>query len=155
VELRPHWSFLTGPLVISIATIAVGVTLDIAVPHTSVALHWVEGVVVAVPCLWLAARVARWRTTNLVLTNQRLVEWRGVLSPRQGETMLSDLASVAVVQSLARRIVGTGRLELELRENSEIRWIDDVRKPVIVQRVIHRRLEPYAEPPFAQGSPFD
>ncbi len=150
VDVRPHWSFLTGPLVASVIAIAAGVTLDFAFPHTSVALHWAEGLAVAVPCLWLAARVVRWRTTSLILTSLRLVERWGVVSRRQAETALAHIASVTVVQTFGRRIVGTGRLELEIRGDDEIRWIDDVRKPVIVQRVIHRRLLPYAEP----GTPF-
>jgi Bacterial PH domain len=151
VDIRPHWSFLTGPLIASVAAIAVGVTLDFAIPHTSVALHWVEGLVVAVPCLWLTGRVVRWRTTSLILTSHRLVERSGVWSRRQAETPLAHIAAVTVVQTLGRRIVGTGRLELEFRDDEEIRWIDDVRKPVIVQRVIHRRLQPYPEPGAAFG----
>ncbi len=146
VELRPHWSFLTGPLAVSVAAIAAGVLLDVGIPHTSVGLHWVEGVAVAVPCLWLALRLVRWRTTRLVLTSHRLIERWGVLTRRQAETALSHIAAVTVVQSLARRIVGTGRLELEIRGDDEIRWIDDVRKPAVVQRVIHRRLQPYPGP---------
>ncbi len=143
VEIRPHWSFLSGPLAVSIIAIGVGVALDVGIPHTSVPLHWVEGLAVALPCLWLAVRVVRWRTTSLVLTSLRLVERWGILTRRQSETPLSHIVSVTVDQSLARRIVGTGRLELEIRGDDEISWIDDVRKPVIVQRVIHRRLEPY------------
>ena len=143
VELRPHWSFLSGPLFASLATIAVGVSLDLALPHTSVELHWVEGAVVAVPCTWLALRFVRWRRTTLTLTDRRLVERSGVLMRRQAETALVDIAAVAAVQSFVRRIVGTGRLELEIRDDHEVRWIDDVRKPEIVQRVIHRRLRPF------------
>jgi uncharacterized membrane protein YdbT with pleckstrin-like domain len=143
VDIKPHWSFLSAPLVVSAFVIAVGVGLDVGIPHTSVAMHWVEGSVVAVPCLWLAVRVVRWRMTGLVVTSVRIVEQWGVMSYRQSETMLSHVASVTVVQSLFRRIIGTGRLELEIRGDDEIRWIDDVRKPVILHRVINRRLPPY------------
>jgi hypothetical protein len=141
VDIRPHWSFLTGPLIVSLAAIAGGVALDVGVPHTSVALHWVEGLVVAVPCLWLLLRVMRWRTTRLVLTSLRLVEQRGLVIRRRSETALADIAAVTVVQPLVRRIVGTGRLEVE-RWDDDVRWIDDVRKPVVLARVITRRLGP-------------
>jgi uncharacterized membrane protein YdbT with pleckstrin-like domain len=117
------------------------VALDVGVPHTSVALHWVEGLVVAVPCLWLLLRVMRWRTTRLVLTSLRLVEQRGLVIRRRSETALADIAAVTVVQPLVRRIVGTGRLEVE-RWDDDVRWIDDVRKPVVLARVITRRLGP-------------
>jgi uncharacterized membrane protein YdbT with pleckstrin-like domain len=151
VDIRPHWSFLAGPLAASTIAIAIGVTLDLAIPHTSVGLHWVEGLVVAVPCAWLALRVVRWRTTSLILTSSRLIEAWGVLSRRQADTALARIATVTVVQTLVRRMVGTGRLELEIRGDEEIHGIDDVRKPVIVQRVIHRRLQPYPEPGAAYG----
>ncbi len=151
VDIRPHWSFLSGPLIISVLAIALGVALDVAFPHTSVTLHWVEGLVVAVPCVWLAVRVVRWRMTSLVLTSGRLIEQWGVVSRRQAETPLAAIISTTVVQSLPRRVVGTGRLELELGE--EMRWIDDVRKPVILQRVIHRRLRPYPDPGTLSDGP--
>jgi len=145
VDIRPHWSYLSGPLVVAAVTLGIGVTLDIGYPHTSVALHWVEGLVVAVPCLWLAVRTARWWTTSLILTSVRLVELKGVTSTRLSETPLDSVVSVTAVQSLGRRILGTGRLDLEIRGERRLRSIDDVRKPVILQRVITRRLRPYSE----------
>jgi uncharacterized membrane protein YdbT with pleckstrin-like domain len=154
VDLKPHWSFLTAPLLVSLAVIAAGVALDVGIPHTSVALHWVEGSVVAVPCVWLVARVVRWRRSSLILTSVRLVEQWGVASRQQAETELSRIVSVTAVQSLVRRIIGTGRLELEILGEEEIRWLDDVRKPVILQRVINRRLRPFDQYPY-EPHPFD
>ena len=142
-DLKPHWTFLTGPLVVSLVAVAIGVALDVGIPHTSVALHWVEGAVVAVPCAWLVVRVVRWRCSSLVLTSARLVELWGVGSRHQAQTLLSEIVSVTVVQSLLRRILGSGRLELELVGEDGVRWIDDVRKPTILQRVISRRLRPF------------
>jgi uncharacterized membrane protein YdbT with pleckstrin-like domain len=146
VEVRPHWSYLTAPLAVSAVVIAIGVALDVAIPHTSVALHWVEGLVVAVPCLWLAVRVVRWRNTRVVLTSMRIIELWGVLSRQQAETMLAHVASVTVVQTMVGRIIGSGRIELEVRGDGAPRWLADVRKPAVVRRVIHRRLQPYPEP---------
>ena len=67
VDIRPHWTSLTGPLVVALVVIALGITLDVAVPHTSVALHWVEGAVVALPCIWLAVRFVLWRRLWLMV----------------------------------------------------------------------------------------
>jgi hypothetical protein len=142
VDIAPHWSFLAGPLVAAVAAIAVGITLDVGIPHTSVDLHWAEGVVVAVPCLWLAARVVRWRRTRLVLTSARIVVCWGAVSRPRFEVGLSEIARADVVQSLFRRLVDTGRVELVLWEDGEVHEIDDVRKPLVLQRVITRRLRP-------------
>ncbi len=146
VDIRPHWSFLTAPLLVSLVTVAVGVALDVGIPHTSVGLHWVEGLVVAVPLGWLALRSVRWRTSSLVLTSVRLVEQWGVVPRRRWERGLAEIASVTVVQSLVRRLFGTGRLVFEMHDEDEIHWIDDVRKPVVLQRLIHRRLRPATGP---------
>jgi hypothetical protein len=51
-----------------------------------------------------------------------------------------------VVQTLVGRIIGSGRIELEVRGDGQVRWLADVRKPAVVRRVIHRRLQPYQEP---------
>jgi len=148
VDIRPHWSYVSAPLVLSLAVVAVGIALDVGFPHTSVALHWVEGGAVAVPCAWLAVRVVRWRTTGLVLTPHRLIEYWGVVSHRQWEIRLSRIESTRVVQSPLRRLVGTGRLELAFRVEDEdaVRWIEDVRKPVILQRIVNRRMAPPPDP---------
>jgi hypothetical protein len=145
VDIRPHWLFLAGPLATALVVIIVGVVLDATIPHTSVALHWVEGLVVAVPCAWLAVRAVRWRTTRLLLTNRRVAEQWGVLVRRDLSTSLGDIAYVVVIRSLLRRMVGTGRIELVLHDGGT-RLIEDVRKPVIFQRVITRRLRPSPPP---------
>ena len=145
VDIRPHWSYLSGPLVVSIVVIAIGVALDVGIHHTSVGLHWVEGLVVAVPCAWLAVRVVRWRRTSLIVTSARVLEQWGVMSRRQSEVRLAHIVSVTAVQSLIRRILGTGRIEFDIEGDDQIHWIDDVRKPVILQRVITRRLLPFDE----------
>ena len=142
MDSKPHWSFLAGPLVVALVAVAAGVALDVGIPHTSVTLHWVEGVVVAIPCLWLAARVVRWRRTTLVLTNQRIVVCWGAVERPRWEVALADIRRADVEQSLLRRLIGTGRIELTLWEGGPVREIDDVRKPVVLQRVISRRLGP-------------
>lgn len=151
VDIAPHWTFLTGPFTVAILTVAGGITLDVALPHTSVTLHWVEGLVVAVPCAWLCFRFVRWRTTRLVMTSERIIEQWGVLARQHRSTALADIDAVFVNQSLLRRMAGTGRIELEMRGGGRMLEVEDVRKPVILCRVITRRLTPY--PPTDPGFP--
>jgi Bacterial PH domain len=151
VDLHPHWTFLTGPLAVAGVFVAIGVTLDVEFPHTSVALHWLEGLVVAVPCVWLVVRAVRWRTTSLVMTTQRLVEAWGVAHRQEWDVPLERIASVAIVQTLPRRLLGTGRLRLTLWEDNRSFWIDDVRKPAVLRRVIIRRMGTGPPPERAMG----
>jgi uncharacterized membrane protein YdbT with pleckstrin-like domain len=138
LDIRPHWMYLIGPLTVTLVVVAAAVTLDIAFVHTSVAAHWVEGIIAAIPCAWLVARFVRWRMTSLILTNVRVIERFGVLSRRGTQILLADINRVDARQSLIRKLVGTGRLFIEVTDGGVYEF-GDVRKPVALQRVIIRR----------------
>ena len=141
VDIRPHWTFLTGPLLVALAVVAVGITLDVAIPHTSVTVHWVEGAVVAVPCAWLAVRVIRWRRAWLVVTSYRIVDQWGAASGNRVEIPLDSIEQVRVDQGLVRRILGTGSIDVVVWDRGVLHRIEDARKPVVLARIITRRLE--------------
>jgi uncharacterized membrane protein YdbT with pleckstrin-like domain len=134
--------YLIGPLVTSLVAVAGAVALDVGLPHSSVGIHWLEGIGAAIPCVWLVVRFVRWRTTGLVITSFRLVERHGVMSRRGAEIRLSQIQRVDVVQSLFRRMVGTGQLEVTAWGEEDILTIGDVRKPMVLQRIINRRIPP-------------
>jgi uncharacterized membrane protein YdbT with pleckstrin-like domain len=138
LDIRPHWIYLIGPLTATLVVVAAAVALDIAFVHTSVVAHWVEGIIAAIPCVWLVARFVRWRRTSLILTNVRVIERFGVFSSRGTQILLSDINGVDARQSLLRRMVGTGQLFIEVRDGGVYQF-GDVRKPVALQRVIIRR----------------
>jgi len=142
VDIRPHWTFLTGPLATALATIAVGIALDVGIPRTSVALHWVEGIVVAVPCAWLAVRFVRWRRSWLMLTTHRIVDQWGAAGGNQIDIPLDSVDRVVVDQGLAHRIVGSGAIEVVVWEHGLLHRIEDARKPAVLARIITRRLGP-------------
>jgi Bacterial PH domain len=142
VDIRPHWTFLTGPLLASLAVVALGITLDVAIPHTSVDLHWVEGVVVAVPCAWLAGRTIRWRRSWLLLTSVRLVDQWGAATGSQVDIPLESIERVTVVAGFFRRMIGSGRIDVAVWGQGVLHRIEDARKPVVLTRVITRRLGP-------------
>jgi uncharacterized membrane protein YdbT with pleckstrin-like domain len=138
LDIRPHWIYLIGPLTVTALVVAAAVMLDIAIVHTSVAAHWVEGIIAAIPCAWLVVRFVRWRMTSLILTNVRVIERYGVISRRGAQILLADINRVEARQSLPRKVVGTGRLFIEVGDGGVYQF-GDVRKPVALQRVIIRR----------------
>jgi uncharacterized membrane protein YdbT with pleckstrin-like domain len=140
VDIRPHWTFLTGPLLAALATIAVGVTLDVAFPHTSVVAHRVEGAVVALPCAWLAVRVVRWRRSWLMLTSDRIVDQWGAARGDQIDIPLDAVEQVVVDQSALRRVLGTGTIDVVVWDQGVLHRIADARKPAVLARIITRRL---------------
>jgi uncharacterized membrane protein YdbT with pleckstrin-like domain len=142
VDIRPHWVYLTAPLLTSLVVVAIGITLDVAVPHTSVALHWVEGAVVAVPCAWLAVRMVRWRRSWLLLTSYRIVDQWGAARGNQIDIPLDSVDRVVVDQGMVRRLFGTGSIDVLVRGEGVLHRIEDVRRPVVLARIITRRLGP-------------
>jgi uncharacterized membrane protein YdbT with pleckstrin-like domain len=146
VDIKPHWMYLIGPLLTALAVVGLAVTLEVGFPHTSVGWHRVEAVAAIIPCVWLVLRFIRWRMTSLVVTSFRLVERHGVASTRTTEIWLSNVEEVEAAQSLFRRMLGTGELEVTLYGDNGIRVFRDVRKPVVLARVIGRRLTPRPNP---------
>jgi uncharacterized membrane protein YdbT with pleckstrin-like domain len=147
VDIKPHWMYLIGPLTTAVAVVGLAVALEVGFPHTSVGWHRVETVAAVIPCVWLILRFIRWRMTNLVVTSFRIVERSGVASSRTTEIWLSNVEAVHAGQSLFRRMLGTGEIEVTLYGEADIPVFRDVRKPVILQRVIARRLTPRSNPP--------
>lgn len=140
VDVHPHWLFLSGPAVATVVVVAAAVGVELGVPHEPSALHWVEGVVAAVPLCWLAARVVRWRLRRLLVTSQRILELRGVGQQRPAEVGLAEVERVDAVASLPRRLVGAGSLVLVLWGDDVVRVLEDVRRPDVLARIIARRL---------------
>lgn len=142
VDIRPHWVFLTGPLVVALVAVTLGITLDVTIPHTSVGLHWVEGAVVAVPCAWLAVRFVRWRRSWLMLTSYRIVDQWGAARGNQIDIPLDSVEQVVVDQGPFRRLLGTGAIDVAVWDQGILHRIEDARKPVVLCRIITRRLGP-------------
>lgn len=142
VDIRPHWVFLSGPLVVALVAVAIGVTLDVGIPHTSVQVHWIEGVVVAAPCAWLAARVVRWRRCWLMVTSDRLIDQWGWASGSRIDIPLESIERVTAVQSPLRRLIGTGSVDVSVWDQGVLHRVEDARKPPVLARIITRRLGP-------------
>jgi uncharacterized membrane protein YdbT with pleckstrin-like domain len=151
VDIKPHWMYLVGPLVTSVVVIGVAVGFEIAFPHTPVGWHRVEAITAFVPCAWLVIRFIRWRMAGLVVTSFRIVERHGVFRSSTSEIWLSSIEAVDTVQSVFRRMVGTGELEVTIYGEDDLQVFGDVRKPAILQRIIARRLTP---PPGYDGAHF-
>ncbi len=140
VDIRPHWVFLSAPLLAALVAVAVGITLDVAIPHTSVSLHWVEGAMVAIPGTWLAVRFVRWRRCWLMLTTDRLVDQWGAAPGNHVDIPLDSIERVTAVQSPVRRLVGTGAVDVVVWGQGVLHRVEDARHPTVLVRIISRRL---------------
>ena len=140
VDLRPHWVFFLGPLVLTAASVAVVAVVVHQFPKAPVGVAWLLAVLVGVPAFWLAARLARWFGTSLVVTDRRIVLRTGVLGRRLVNLRLQRVVDTHCTQRPLERLIGSGRLVLEVEGEEGGLAIDDVRRPRSLQRVINRQL---------------
>jgi membrane protein YdbS with pleckstrin-like domain len=140
VDLRPHWIFFLGPLFLTAAAIAVVAVIAHQYPKAPVAVAWLLAVLVAAPAVWLAARLARWFGTSIVVTDRRIVFRSGVLGRRVVNLRLQRVVDTHCNQRPLERLIGAGTIVLEVEGEEGGLALDDVRRPRVLQRVINRQL---------------
>ena len=139
LDLRPHWWFLapTGALLAALSLLGLGALLT----------SWWGPVDVVILVLWLGACGAfawvyvQWTTTNFVVTNERLVSRKGVISKEGIEIPLDRINTVFFKQSIFERIIGAGDLGIESAGEGGRQEFTDIRKPNLVQNEIYRQVE--------------
>lgn len=141
VDLRPHWLFFQGPVLVSAGALALAIGVIAKFPKAPTAIGIVLIVVVAIPLLWLLGRLARWFGTSLVLTNTRLILRSGVVGRKNVQLRLQRVSEVHFNQSLFDRMLGTGQLIIEVLGQEGSVLVNDVRHPGVVQRVINTQLD--------------
>jgi membrane protein YdbS with pleckstrin-like domain len=140
VDLRLHWIFFFGPAVLTAAAVAGAIAVAVTFPKAPVAVAGVLAVMVAIPALWLAGRLVRWLGISLVVTTTRLIYRQGVMGRDVVQLRLQRVGDIQCTQTLVDRVIGSGRLVVEL-VGEEPMVIDDVRRPRALQRVITRQLD--------------
>jgi membrane protein YdbS with pleckstrin-like domain len=158
VDLRPHWAYLSGPVALSLAAVAAALIVQNQYPDAPEFVQVMLAVMVGLPVLWLIARVAKWLSTSLVVTDRRLIFRSGVLGRRVVQLRLQRIVDIHCSQSLLERVIGTGRLIVEVEGEEGAVTVEDVRRPRALQRVLTRQLDEIdrarssyrnGEPPFA------
>jgi uncharacterized membrane protein YdbT with pleckstrin-like domain len=140
IDLRPHWSFLIGPVVAAIGVIVVAVAIVAAFPSAPGVVLVAVLLFLAAAMLWVAGRYARWASTSFVLTNSRVVYRTGVLSRHGREIPLDRLNDISVHQSILERLVGSGRLFIESAGAMGQEAFIGVPECLTVQKAIHQQL---------------
>jgi uncharacterized membrane protein YdbT with pleckstrin-like domain len=140
LDLHPHWWFFAPPLIVLIASIALGIVTWAAGPDGP----WLNvpvGALILVCLAWFGWRYLRWITTNFVVTTDRLIYRHGVLSKHGIEIPLDRVNTVFFRQSIFERIVGSGDLVIESAGEMGRQAFSNVRHPSAVQNEIYRQIE--------------
>ena len=140
LDLRPHWWFLSGPVVTLVVFIVLSIALMAAVepPDAIVLVILAAGVALMI---WFLARYAKWATTNFVVTSDRLIHRSGVIAKQGLEIPLERVHNIHFHQSIWERIIGAGDLLIESGGERGQQTFNDIRKPALVQNIIYRTIE--------------
>lgn len=139
LEQRPHWFFLFGPAVALIASLALAIWVAQADVSDFVLFPALALAVVAL--LFFLWRYAQWITTDFVLTTDRLIYRKGVLSRQGREIPLERLNDVSYHQSLFQRMLRAGDLLVESAGERGQSHFGHFAHPQDIQNEIHRAIE--------------
>ncbi|MDA8391433.1 MAG: PH domain-containing protein [Actinomycetota bacterium] len=111
-DLRPHWSVLMPPGVLSAVVLASAVTLDLLFPGMPVA-----ALVLLVLCIFASAAYFAWAavkraSVHYVLTTDRIVMTWGVLSRHGRELPLWRVADLSYRQTVLQRVLRSGTVSI-------------------------------------------
>jgi len=141
LDLHPHWWFFAGPVFALLVSIVFGIMVRILLGgEAEQGLTWTAIVVIVLCAAWLVVRYLRWATTNFVITSDRLIFRSGVLAKRGIEIPLERVNNVIFNQSIFERMVGAGDLLIESGGEDGQQRFSDVRKPELVQNLIHAQM---------------
>lgn len=136
LDLHPHWWYFVKPVVVLVVGIVGAVALR-DVDAARIAFL----VVIVVSAGWLAVVYAKWTTTNVVVTTDRLIHRVGVLGKQGKEIPLERVNDIAVSQTLFERLIGSGDVTIESGGERGQQIFSDIPKPFLVQNVIYTEME--------------
>ncbi len=143
LDLRPHWWFLTPRALLSVAALIVGIVVLAQgwEGWAASGLNIVLAVAILVALVWFLMRLAKWVTTEFVLTNKRVIYRYGVIGKNGKEIPLDKINTVFFDQTVFERMIGCGTVAMESAGESGKDSFDHIRKPSLVQSEIYRQME--------------
>lgn len=139
LDLRPHWFFLFGPALALIAALALAIWVSQAVDSDFALFPALALAVVAL--LLFLIRFAQWVTTDFVLTTDRLVYRKGIVSRHGREIPLERVNDVSYQQTLFQRMMRAGDLMVESGGERGQSHFGHFAKPQDIQNEVHRAIE--------------
>jgi uncharacterized membrane protein YdbT with pleckstrin-like domain len=150
VDVHPHWLFFAEP---GLTVLALLVVLAIAAATVGGALTAIVGILIGLAVIWFLWRLATWRFTHFVITNDRLIYRSGVFAKRGIQIPLERVNNVNFKQGILERIVGAGDLLVESAGEDGQQHFTDVRHPDKLQNVIHEQINENEQRQYPSAAP--
>lgn len=144
LDLRPHWWEVAPSTAVLVVALIAGIALlagEIGSGFLGDMVDLFAAVGILAALGWAGIAYVKWLTTNFVLTNDRLIYRKGVLSKKGIEIPIGRVNTVVFNQTVLERMLGSGDLEIESASQHGMQRFNNVRKPSIVQNTIHAMLD--------------
>jgi uncharacterized membrane protein YdbT with pleckstrin-like domain len=139
VDTHPHWWMFAGS--VTRLVLAIAVAIGIVVQFDGKAVNYVGIGLIAVTVVNLLVVYLKWRTTDFVLTSDRLVTRAGILSRNSREIPLERINDLSCHQSLFERIIHAGDLMVESGGEMGQSTFHNFGDPFELQNAVHRAIE--------------
>ena len=130
---------MAWPLLALIASIAAAVFVSNQTDNDTLLLLMLA--VVLVVLAWFLYRLARWATTNLVVTSDRLIVRSGIIAKRGREIPLERINDITVPPSIVTRMLRSGDLVVESAGERGQESFPECPRPPRVQNEIYVQME--------------
>ena len=143
IDTHPSWVMMIRSVIYVLGATAIGVFLiswggdGIFGTLTS----WVGVVLIVLALGHLAHHLAKWYSTNFVVTTERCIYREGIISKKGVEIPLDRINTIFFHQRLLERLFGCGTLHIESAGELGIQRFKDVRDPLGVQNTIYQAME--------------
>jgi uncharacterized membrane protein YdbT with pleckstrin-like domain len=139
IDSHPHWWIFAG--VVFRLVVAIVVSIAIVVQFDGKTVNYIGIALIAVAVLNLLVVYLKWRTTDFVLTTDRLVTRRGIFSRDSREIPLDRVNDLTCHQSLFERVIGAGDLMIESGGERGQEVFSNFGNPFELQNAVHRAIE--------------
>jgi uncharacterized membrane protein YdbT with pleckstrin-like domain len=143
LDLRPHWKALVTPVfwtVVIFSAAGFGIAKAGGTEAGAIRL----GIALVALVLWYMVaglKMLRWRFTEFVLTNERIIHRTGVVAKTAKEIPLERVNDVTVDQGVLDRLLGAGTITLESAGEYGQTTFDEIAHPIEVQKRIYEAAE--------------
>lgn len=127
----------------SMLFLAVAVLIVLAIIVTQLA--WLGLIAVLIALLGAAGRYFHWRTTEFVITTDRIITREGIFSKQGREIPLDRVMNLAYHQSIWERLLGAGDLVVESAGETGHTVFSDVSNPAYIENLIYRQAEMFEQ----------
>lgn len=143
-KLNPHWMTVLVPALLGLVIIALAVVIVLLTPTDDPwpIIDWVViGIAVALFLAFVVVPFLKWRTTHYVITTNRVVVRRGILSKSGKDIALSKITDVSFHQSLWDRMMRSGSLTIESAGDGVNEEFKNIPRSNEIQQLINRLVE--------------